>query len=89
MLHTGLFVFLIEDSERHWYVARDIDDAWSLFREGPLNDGEFIEREDVEITQLADNEKVTVRDDDGHRITWRAREWAALEGRGFLASTVF
>lgn len=86
-----LSVFLIEDGERHWYAARDADDAWALFNDphvASMNE-DGLSRDEVKITQLADRHTLTIRDDDGRRISWFARELTALYGRGFICSTVF
>jgi hypothetical protein len=93
---SELHVYLVEDSERHWYVAKDEEDAFTLYGDpgDPHPDRNRMNqddepRESVSITRLDDTQILWVRDDNDVRQERTCREWCAIEGRGFLASTVY
>lgn len=79
-------VFLIEDGEKHWYVASDEEDAFNMYNNDMAGDGETIE--DVSITRLDDEMALTCQDEDDGPITQTCAEWIEEVESGFLGSTV-
>lgn len=88
---SGLSVFRIRTAETFWYIAASRDEAVELLRKDPQweqDDGEKFE--DARVEQLGDLDPITiVNGDRGNPITWMAREWCALNGRGYLCSTCY
>lgn len=88
-----LHVFMIDDSEHHWYIATDEEDAFNQFCDpaGAMCGGEA-ERDDVSITRFDDAQLLTLDIDDENcdpkRTEKTCRAWVEHFGRGFLGSTV-
>lgn len=78
-----LHVWKIQDSETHWYVARDKMDALILFDADM--DGDYDVNELV-VTMLLDDHPLIISTDDGDREIKTCVEWTK-EGRGLLCST--
>lgn len=83
----ALYVFQIECSERFWVVAHDADDAWLLFCESAMNEDQE-PREGFDIRQLIDAEPVRIADDE-RTVSFSARSWCSLNGRGYLGGSVW
>lgn len=74
-----------------WVVATSPEDASAVWVEHCGLDGEtYPEREHGAWSQLPDDKALVIRDEDhDQKITKTAAEWAAHNGRGFLASTEY
>ena len=84
-----MHVFKNEITE--WVIAESPEDAVAVFLEHVGGTREDHEDYDFDFVQCPDGEPLTIRTDDGpagtERRTQTCAEWAAEEGRGFLAST--
>lgn len=87
-MSLDLHVFMLEDFEKHWVIARDYDDAYAVLCESNMNDDET-PIDDYAITRLDDDQLLARHDEDVGRVEKVVREWVSSEGRGFFASTVF
>ncbi len=89
-----LHVFEIDDSERHWYVARDEEDAFALFCDpgGAMNE-DGATADEVSITRYDDGQllRLWIEDENasGAATEKTCAAWIAEFGRGFMGSTVF
>lgn len=82
----------IDDGEQWWYSAETRERAIELHLE-PLKraDGGCdlpCEMDELEVTELSPDKKLSVRQDDDSLVERTAAEWAA-EGEGFVAGTVW
>jgi hypothetical protein len=77
-------VYLLDDGERHWYVADSEEHAKQQY----LN--EVGDNEELEISLVPPNQKITITlDEVGHpRETKTAAEWTQ-GGDGLIASTIW
>lgn len=82
-----MHVFLIEDSERHWVVAEDEEDAMKVLIQ-TMGEPE----EEKTVTRMDDSELLSIRDYDAksgsQSLEKTCGEWVK-EGRGLIASSVF
>lgn len=86
-------VWRIDDGENHWYAAPTEAEAIAMHCE-PQSARDLEDNPPTEwvVVCLPDNAPLTITfDDPGPRtkVTRTAKEWARIEGRGFLASTVY
>lgn len=85
-------IFRIDDGERHWYSATSRDDAIGQHSALIGEDAESLIADGMEVTQLDDDELLTIYLDEPFRdpspkATKTAAEWAA-GGRDIIGATV-
>ena len=77
-------------------VARDFDDAWTVWAEAYGEDradyeehDQWRRRPDGERLSIINEDRASVSPDEWTRTTKTCGEWAAENGRGFLCSTEY
>lgn len=88
----GLRLWVIDDSERHWLLAADEDDAWAVYQETFAEwhgDGDDMKRDDVEIRAVSEAwaKAAPFNDDDGTPLGSLYDECLRDPRRSLVAST--
>lgn len=83
-----------DDGEHHHAIAESEQDAIAVVLESGLASDattveEYVRDYGSKVTVRADEDSITLTEDDGSKTTRKAKEWVAQQGRGLFSSSVF